>query len=125
MVGLEIGVVQILAAQEPRPGATVADPNKKCGIRDLIGQKILDGETHFWVDWEPTWIAESELDEARELIDNLNTHRAGVGTTEGNRRKSEACQLLDNPMHGARQSYRNGVADPGSRRNTVEGSMRL
>ena len=47
----------------------VTDPNQEWGIRNIIGRKILGGEVHDWVDWEPTWMPEYELDGATGLVD--------------------------------------------------------
>ncbi len=53
-------------------------------IRKLIGVKKVDGVEHFWVDWEPTWICKSELEGARELVDEF---KARLSLLRGNSNK--------------------------------------
>jgi len=40
-------------------------------IRSTVGTKKFNGVVWYWVDWEPTWILESELGRAREFIDEF------------------------------------------------------
>jgi hypothetical protein len=47
---------------ELQPGALVTDSDEDWEIRNIIGRKVVDGEVHYWVDWEPSWMPESELD---------------------------------------------------------------
>jgi hypothetical protein len=49
----------------------VTDPDQEWEIRNIVGQKTIGGKVYYWVDWEPTWMAEFELDNARELIDGF------------------------------------------------------
>jgi len=62
---------------DPRPGDLWE-------IRKIIGVKRVDGVEHFWVDWEPTWICESELEGARELVDEF---KARLSVLRGNNNK--------------------------------------
>jgi hypothetical protein len=70
---------------ELQPGALATDPDRDWEIRNIIGWKVVDGEVHYWVDWEPSWMPESELDGAKELVDGfvarLPLHNAGAGRT--------------------------------------------
>lgn len=47
------------------------DPSHEWEIRNILGQKMVGSEVYYHVDWEPTWMSESELDGARELIDKF------------------------------------------------------
>lgn len=49
--------------------ASVADPNPQWEIRKIIGQKIVGRERHYRVEWKDTWMPESELAGAKELVD--------------------------------------------------------
>jgi hypothetical protein len=46
-------------------------PGDSWEIRNIIGTKKVDGIEYYWVDWEPTWMCESELEGARELVDEF------------------------------------------------------
>jgi hypothetical protein len=48
-----------------------ADPESEpeWEVRKIIGTRVQNDESHFLVDWAPTWMPESELDGSRELID--------------------------------------------------------
>jgi hypothetical protein len=55
-------------------GITLAsDASCEWEIRSIVGQKIIDHEVYYRVNWEPTWIPESALDTARPLIDKFLT----------------------------------------------------
>jgi hypothetical protein len=40
-------------------------------IREIVSQKKVGGKVYFRVDWEPTWMPESDLHGARELINKF------------------------------------------------------
>jgi hypothetical protein len=40
-------------------------------ICSIIGTRKVNGVVHYWVDWELTWMLESELGEAREFVDEF------------------------------------------------------
>jgi hypothetical protein len=65
----------------------VAEPNQEWTVRKIIGQKIIDEEMHYQVVWEPTWVPESELAGAKELVDGFvakSQHpQAGIGAGRG------------------------------------------
>ena len=48
---------------------SVADPNSQWEIRKIIGQRMVGCERHYRVEWKDTWMPESELDGAKELVD--------------------------------------------------------
>ncbi|KAH6661870.1 hypothetical protein B0J14DRAFT_663148 [Halenospora varia] len=54
---------------EPQLVAPVADPNHQWGIRKIIDQKMVGRERHYRVEWKDTWVPESELSGAKELVD--------------------------------------------------------
>ncbi len=56
---------------DPQSGDLVMDANREWEIRNIIGTKRVDGVVHYWVDWEPTWMRESELGGAREMVDKF------------------------------------------------------
>jgi hypothetical protein len=74
---------------EHLPGALVTDPNQEWGIRNIIGRKIVTGEVQYWVEWEPAWMLESELDGAQELGDEFEAklQYAQVGSRQGRRKR--------------------------------------
>jgi hypothetical protein len=45
-----------------RPPVSVTDLDREWEIRDIAGRKTVDGERHYLVGWEPTWMPESELE---------------------------------------------------------------
>lgn len=57
--------------EETRPCGSSSDPAREWEIRNIIGQKVEDGKVHYRVDWEPTWMPESELHKAEDLIDQF------------------------------------------------------
>jgi hypothetical protein len=38
------------------------------GVRNISGSAVIDGEEHFWVDWDETLMPRSALKNAEELI---------------------------------------------------------
>ena len=55
-------------------GSTLtSDASREWEIRSIVGQKIVDHEVYYRVNWEPTWMPESALDRARPLIDKFLT----------------------------------------------------
>jgi hypothetical protein len=52
-----------------------APPPPRCSeeweIRTIVGRKTVGGEVQYLVEWEPTWMRESDLTGARELIDEF------------------------------------------------------
>ncbi|KAE9373826.1 hypothetical protein N431DRAFT_456560 [Stipitochalara longipes BDJ] len=55
--------------EAPQSAASVADPDHHWGIRKIIDQKMVGCEKHYRVEWNETWMPESELAEAKELVD--------------------------------------------------------
>lgn len=55
--------------KETQSVAPVAEPNHQWGIRKIIGQKMVSCERHYRVAWKDTWMPESELAGAKELVD--------------------------------------------------------
>ena len=51
------------------PESTDSESEPEWEIRNIMDEKVENGELHLLVDWEPTWMLESELDGSRELID--------------------------------------------------------
>lgn len=45
--------------------------NRRSAI--FLGRRTIDGKVYYLADWEPTWMAESELDEAKGLIEGFVT----------------------------------------------------
>jgi hypothetical protein len=64
-----------------------AEPNQEWAVRNIIGQKMIDEEMHYQVVWEPTWVPESELAGAKELVDGFvaKSHhpQGGIGAGRG------------------------------------------
>jgi len=56
---------------EPQPVDRVADAGQEWEIRGIIGRQKVNGVVQYWVEWEPTWMPESELMGARELVDEF------------------------------------------------------
>jgi hypothetical protein len=69
-------------------------------IRGIIGTRKVDGVVHYWVDWEPTWMLESELGGAREFVDEF---KARLQERRGNK-------------NGQRETGTAGEAQPKRRR---------
>jgi hypothetical protein len=53
---------------EPQPVDRVTDAGQEWEIRSIIGRQKVNGVVQYWVEWEPTWMPESELMGARELV---------------------------------------------------------
>jgi hypothetical protein len=60
-----------LEESQPQPSGLVTDPDQEWEIRNIVGRKAIGGEVYYWVDWEPTWMAESKLHNAGELRDGF------------------------------------------------------
>jgi len=60
-----------LPIEKSEPASPGIDPDQEWEIRNIVGRKTVGGIVHYLVDWEPTWMAELELDGARELIDGF------------------------------------------------------
>jgi len=69
-----------------------------------IGRKIVDNEKHYKLRWKETWMAESELADAKELIDKFEEElqRAQGGSRERRQKrpKTEDYSVIGRP--GAR-----------------------
>ncbi|CAG8978009.1 hypothetical protein HYALB_00000679 [Hymenoscyphus albidus] len=65
--------------EEPQPAASITDPTQEWGIHKITGQKMVRGERHFRVEWNETWMPESELAGAEELVEAFMTE-VGTGT---------------------------------------------
>jgi hypothetical protein len=55
--------------EESQPCGLSTDPTREWEIRNIIGQKTVAGKVHYCVDWKPTWMPESNLHRAEDLID--------------------------------------------------------
>lgn len=77
--------------EEPQPAAPIIDPNHQWEIRKIIGQKMVGREKHYRVEWKETWMPESELAGAEELVEAFMTE---VGTgTRGRKRPQKRSRL--------------------------------
>jgi hypothetical protein len=56
--------------QTPIPD-TDTDTSEEWEIRNIVGRKTVGGEVQYLVAWETTWMRESDLTGARELIDEF------------------------------------------------------
>jgi hypothetical protein len=56
---------------EPQPLDRVTDAGQEWEIRGIIGRQKVNGVVQYWVEWEPTWMPESELMGSRELVDEF------------------------------------------------------
>jgi hypothetical protein len=69
--------LQSTDAGDPQPGDVWE-------IRSIIGTRKVNGVVHYWVDWEPTWMLESELGGAREFVDEFKARlQERRGSKEG------------------------------------------
>jgi hypothetical protein len=50
------------------PESTDSESDPEWEVRNIIDGKVQNSKSYFLVDWEPTWMAESELGGSRELI---------------------------------------------------------
>jgi hypothetical protein len=51
------------------PESTDSESEPEWEVRNTIDEKVENGESPLLVDWEPTWMLESELGKSRKLID--------------------------------------------------------
>ena len=56
---------------DPQLVDRVTGADQEWEIRSIIGRQKVDGVVQYWVEWEPTWMPESELMGARELVDEF------------------------------------------------------
>ena len=70
--------------QESQSAAPIADPNPQWEIREISGQKMVGRERHYRVEWKDTWMPESELAGAKELVDAF---MASDGSGTGGRKQ--------------------------------------
>jgi hypothetical protein len=61
----------------------VTDADQEWEIRSIIGRQKVDGVVQYWVEWEPTWMRESELGGARELVDEFEARLQARGENQG------------------------------------------
>lgn len=50
-----------------------ADSDHSWEVRKIVSRKIVDGEEHYEVEWENSWMSKQELDGARQLIHEYDT----------------------------------------------------
>jgi hypothetical protein len=77
--------------EERQSAASIIDPTQEWGIRQITGQKIVGGKRHFEVDWKKTWMPESELATAKEMLDTFIT---GAGRKRPQKRGRLATGLV-------------------------------
>jgi hypothetical protein len=92
----------------PQSAAPVTDPNHQWGIRKIIGQKMVGRERHYRVQWKDTWMPESELAGAKELVDTFTANDGSA--TGGRKRPLKRCR----PAAGL--PYARGEEEPKKRR---------
>ena len=92
----------------PQSAAPVTDPNYQWGIRKIIGRKMVGRERHYRVQWKDTWMPESELAGAKELVDAF---MANDGSGTGGRKRP-----LKRDRPAARLPYARGGEEPKKRR---------
>jgi hypothetical protein len=61
----------------PQSAAPVTDPDHQWGIRKIINRKLVGRERHYRVEWKDTWMPESELAGAKELVDAFMANDGG------------------------------------------------
>jgi hypothetical protein len=71
------------------PVTRAADPGQQWEIRKIIGQKVVGREKCYRVEWKDTWMPESEMVGAKELVDAFIA-KTGSGTT-GRKRFRNQC----------------------------------
>jgi hypothetical protein len=62
-----------------QPDTPAADPSQQWEIRKIIGQEVVDREKYHRVKWKDTWMPESEMVGAKELVDAFIVN-SGSGT---------------------------------------------
>lgn len=65
--------LEITNLEESQGGIPAMDPNQEWEIRNIVGRKTAGGKVQYLVEWETTWMRESDLGQARELIDEFET----------------------------------------------------
>ena len=63
--------LKLFDTEKSEPASLVMDPDREWEIRNIGGRKTVGGTVYYLIDWEPTWMAEFELDGARELMDEF------------------------------------------------------
>ncbi|CAG8979289.1 hypothetical protein HYALB_00012672 [Hymenoscyphus albidus] len=85
--------------EEPQPAVSITDPSQEWGIHKITGQKIVRGERHFRVEWNETWMPESELAGFKEIVDTFITE---VGTGTGGKKRPQKRSRLATGLPHAR-----------------------
>jgi nucleoid DNA-binding protein len=63
--------LEIIDLEKSQGGIPAMDPNQKWEIRNIVGRKTVGDEVQHSVEWETTWMRESDLSEAKELIEEF------------------------------------------------------
>jgi hypothetical protein len=92
-----------------------ADPGQQWEIRKIIGQKVVGREKYYRVEWKDTWMPESEMVGAKELVDAFIAN-SGSGTGGRKRFRNQGGSAM------TRKRQRNGVAGLESRRESRSSS---
>jgi hypothetical protein len=59
------------------------DPNQQWEVRKITGRKMVGREMHYQVEWKDTWMPESDLAEAKELVVDAFMAQGGSGSGSG------------------------------------------
>jgi hypothetical protein len=81
--------LQSTDAGDPQPGDVWE-------IHSIIGTRKVNGVVQYWVDWEPTWMPESELGGASEFVDEFKARlqeRRGSKDRQGETNAAGETQL--------------------------------
>jgi hypothetical protein len=71
----------------PRLIPPVTDLDHLWETYKLVGRKVVNGEMHYKVRWEDTWMPESELAHANDLIDEFEMKLQRVQASRGGGRQ--------------------------------------
>jgi hypothetical protein len=95
-----IAALEIIDMEESQPCGLSTDPTREWEIRNIIGQKTVDGNVHYCVDCKPTWMPESDLHRAEDLIDRFTAQLQCARRESSNRDREVACSKRGSQEEG-------------------------
>jgi hypothetical protein len=74
----------------PQLNDLLTDTDQEWEIRSIIGRQKVDGVVQYWVEWEPTWMPESELGGAMELVDEFEAQLQALCENQNRQEEADA-----------------------------------
>ena len=107
--GCGSGASQAIGCLVPQSVTEQDRSDQEWEVRKILGNKVVNGVVHYWVDWNPTPIPEYALGNASTLVEAFRTKKQSQHKTSrqkmGNRRrgrprKQNRCWIISNATKG-------------------------